>query len=100
MCNAIDKYFGSSADYIKPDGGIFIWINMPKNVDTSRLYDLALKQGVAINPGSDWSINENGRHKIRLCFGNPSALEIDEGIKLLAQVCQKEFGVPVQIANL
>ena len=73
---------------------------MPKNVDTSRLYDLALKQGVAINPGSDWSINENGRHKIRLCFGNPSALEIDEGIKLLAQVCQKEFGVPVQIANL
>ena len=100
MCNAIDKYFGSSADYIKPDGGIFIWINMPKNVDTSRLYDLALKQGVAINPGSEWSINENGRHKIRLCFGNPSVLEIDEGIKLLAQVCQKEFGVPVQIANL
>ncbi|MDC1023343.1 PLP-dependent aminotransferase family protein, partial [Alphaproteobacteria bacterium] len=100
MCNAIDKYFGSSADYIKPDGGIFIWINMPKNIDTSRLYDLALKQGVAINPGSEWSINENGRHKIRLCFGNPSVLDIDEGIKLLAQICQKEFGVPIQIANL
>ena len=100
MCNAIDKYFGSSADYIKPDGGIFIWINMPKNIDTSRLYDLALKQGVAINPGSEWSINENGRHKMRLCFGNPSLFEIDEGVKLLAQICQKEFHIPNNIANL
>ncbi len=100
MCSALDKYFGSSADYITPDGGIFVWVNMPKNIDTSRLYDLAIKQGVAINPGSEWSINENRSHKMRLCFGNASVLEIDEGIKLLAEICQKEFGIPKKIANL
>ena len=37
ICYAFDKYFGSSADYKKPDGGIFIWVDMPKKVDTSRL---------------------------------------------------------------
>ena len=50
ICYAFDKYFGSSADYNKPDGGIFIWVDMPEKVDTSRLYELALKDGVAINP--------------------------------------------------
>ena len=99
ICNALDKYFGSTADYNKPDGGIFVWVDLPSNVDTSRLYELALKDGVAINPGNEWSINSSGKHKIRLCFGNPSIEEIDEGIKLLAEICQKEFGLPLQIAN-
>ena len=76
-----------------------MWINLPNNVDTSRLYELALKDGVAINPGNEWSINSSGDHKIRLCFGNPSIEEIDEGVKILAEICQKEFGIPLQIAN-
>ena len=100
ICNALDKYFGSAADYTKPHGGIFVWVDLPENVDTARLYELALKDGVAINPGNEWSINSSGEHKIRLCFGNPSIEEIDEGIKLLAEICQKEFGIPLQIANL
>ena len=100
MCYAFDKYFGSSADYNKPDGGIFIWVDMPKKVDTSRLYELALREGVAINPGNEWSINANGKHKMRLCFGNPSIREIDEGIKLLAEICKNEFGLPTKIANI
>ena len=99
ICSALDKYFGSTADYNKPEGGIFVWVDLPNNVNTSRLYELALKEGVAINPGNEWSINSSGEHKIRLCFGNPSIEEIDEGIKLLAEICQKEFGLPLQIAN-
>ena len=99
ICNALDKYFGSTADYNKPVGGIFVWINLPNNVNTSRLYELALKDGVAINPGNEWSINSSGDNKVRLCFGNPSIEEIDEGVKILAEICQKEFGIPLQIAN-
>ena len=57
ICHALDKYFGSSAEYKKPDGGIFVWVDMDKKVDTSRLYELALKDSVAINPGNEWSIN-------------------------------------------
>jgi 2-aminoadipate transaminase len=99
ICHALDKYFGSLAEYTKPDGGIFVWIDMPNKVDTSRLYEIAMKDGVAINPGNEWSINSSGKNKMRLCFGNPSIEEIDEGVKLLAQICQKEFGIPSQIAN-
>jgi 2-aminoadipate transaminase len=94
MCEAIDEYFGSSATYMRPNGGIFIWVTLPDNVDTSRLCELALKNGVAVNPGAEWSINPNGQHKIRLCFGNPSIKEIMEGIEMLATLCREKFDVP------
>jgi 2-aminoadipate transaminase len=94
MCEAIDEYFGSSATYMRPNGGIFIWVTLPDNVDTSRLCELALKNGVAVNPGAEWSINPNGQHKIRLCFGNPSIKEIMEGIEMLATLCRENFDVP------
>jgi 2-aminoadipate transaminase len=37
---------------------------------------------------------------LRLCFANPSHEQIREGIALLAEVCRREFGVPVRSANV
>ena len=93
MCQAIDEYFGLSATYMRPTGGIFIWVDLSDHVDTSRLAELALKKGVAVNPGAEWSINPNGQHKIRLCFGSPSIKEIKEGVQILAKLCRDEFKV-------
>lgn len=100
MCESLDKYFGSSIEYKKPVGGIFVWIEFSKTVDTSKLYNIALKENIAINPGTEWSLDENNKHKIRLCFANPSNEMIEQGIKKLAEVCKKEFGTPINIANV
>ena len=54
MCNALDKYFGSAANYQKPDGGIFIWVDMPENVDTSRLIRYCYKTRCC---HQSWSMN-------------------------------------------
>lgn len=61
-------------------------------MDASRLSAIALKNGVAINLGNEWSIHSSGEHKIRLCFGKPTLEEIDEGIKILTNLCKDEFG--------
>ncbi|HWL18501.1 MAG TPA: PLP-dependent aminotransferase family protein, partial [Bradyrhizobium sp.] len=37
---------------------------------------------------------------LRLCFANPSTEQIREGVAALADVCRREFGVPVRIANV
>ena len=100
MCEALDKYFGNSVEYKKPIGGIYVWIKLPDGVDTSKLYNIALQEGVAINPGVEWSMDKNNKQKMRLCFANPTDKAIDEGVKKLAKVCKKEFGVPVSIANI
>ncbi len=99
ICSTIDKYFGASAEYSRPMGGIFIWVKLPQTVDTKWLAEVAVAHGVSINPGVEWSSAADASQHMRLCFGYPDAATIDEGVKRLAKICQTEFGLPSQIAN-
>ncbi|MDB5619465.1 PLP-dependent aminotransferase family protein [Tardiphaga sp.] len=98
---ALDEQFGTAAEFDDPRGGIFLWIKLPDHVDAMRLYQAALKAGVAINPGPEWSTDKAyAGSRIRLCFASPSHDEIREGVALLADVCRQEFGVPERSANV
>src|SRR6516165_9253079 len=79
----------------------FLWVKLPDQVDTQKLFAPALAAGVAINPGAEWSTDKNhGRNRTRLCFANPSHETIRAGVAALAEVCRREFGVPARIANV
>ena len=71
-------------------------------VDTQKLAQAALAAGVAINPGFGVvdQTSPMAGSRLRLCFGNPSHVEIREGVAVLADVCRKEFGVPERSANV
>ncbi|MGH8666443.1 MAG: PLP-dependent aminotransferase family protein [Burkholderiales bacterium] len=95
LMESLQQSFGSAAQFDDPKGGIFLWITLPDNVDTQKLYQPALAAGVAINPGAEWSVNKaHGRNRMRLCFASPSHEEINHGVAALAEVCRREFGVP------
>ena len=55
LMEALNEQFGTAAEFDDPKGGIFLWVKLPDNVDAMQLYQAALKEGVAINPGPDWS---------------------------------------------
>jgi 2-aminoadipate transaminase len=98
---ALDEQFGTAAEFEDPKGGIFLWVKLPDQVDTQKLFAPALAAGVAINPGAEWSTDKSyGRSRTRLCFANPSPEAIRAGIATLAEVCRREFGVPARIANV
>jgi len=98
---ALDEQFGTAAEFDDPPGGIFLWVKLPDQVDTMRLYQSALAAGVAINPGPEWSTDAtHARSRMRLCFASPTEDEIREGIAILADICRKEFGVPERSANI
>jgi 2-aminoadipate transaminase len=101
LMEALNEQFGTSAEFEEPKGGIFLWVKLPDNVDTLKLYQAALKAGVAINPGPEWSTDKAyAGSRLRLCFASPSHQEIREGVALLAEVCRREFGVPARSANV
>jgi 2-aminoadipate transaminase len=101
LMDALNAHFGTVAEFENPKGGIFLWVKLPDQVDTIKLYQAALAAGVAINPGPEWSTNAaHARSRMRLCFASPSQEEIRHGIALLADVCRQVFGVPVRIANV
>ncbi len=99
MCEAVDKYFGTAASYHVPKGGIFIWVTLDPSVNTAELARLAAAEGVAINPGPEWSLGAQAGHQMRLCFGYPDIDTIDTGVKKLAEICRGAFGLPEVIAN-
>src|SRR5215831_18878473 len=101
LMEALNEQFGTAAEFEDPKGGIFLWVKLPDNVDTLKLYQAALSAGVAINPGPEWSTDKRfAGCRLRLCFANPSAEQIRDGIAVLAEICRREFGVPVRSANV
>ncbi len=101
LMESLNEQFGTSAEFDDPKGGIFLWVKLPDNVDTLKLYQAALAAGVAINPGPEWSTDKTySKCRMRLCFASPTKDEIREGIAGLAEVCRREFGVPARIANV
>jgi 2-aminoadipate transaminase len=101
LMDALNEQFGTAAEFDDPKGGIFLWVKLPDTVDTMKLYQSALKAGVAINPGPEWSVNKpHSQSRMRLCFASPSHEDIRQGVAVLAEVCRKEFGVPARIANV
>lgn len=101
LCDALDEHFGECIEYERPIGGIYLWVTLPEDVDTDRLFQVALDQGVEINPGSQWTVDgQANKHRMRLCFGHPSIDNIRDGIARLASICFEEFGVPVRSGNV
>jgi len=91
---ALDESFGSSVEFEKPPGGIFLWVKMPEGVNTAELAEVAQNQGVAINPGREWARQADSDRWIRICYANPSAEVIHAGMARLAEICHEAFGVP------
>ncbi len=101
LIEALNAQFGTSAEFEAPAGGIYLWVKLPDNVDTLKLYQAALAAGVAINPGPEWSTDKaRAGCRLRLCFASPSHEQIREGIAVLAEICRREFGVPARSANV
>jgi 2-aminoadipate transaminase len=101
LMETLNEQFGTAAEFDDPKGGIFLWVKLPDNVDTMKLYQTALKEGVAINPGPEWSTDKaHSTPRLRICFASPTYEQIRDGIAILAEVCRREFGVPARSGNV
>jgi 2-aminoadipate transaminase len=100
LAGALRDQFGPQAQFDYPAGGIFLWVTLPEPVDTTKLAQVALQAGVAINPGAEWMTDaQAGRKRMRVCFAYPTEEVLREGTARLAQICHREFGVPARTAQ-
>jgi 2-aminoadipate transaminase len=98
---ALAEQFGTAAEFGDPPGGIYLWIKLPDQVDTQKLFQAAQAAGVALNPGPEWSTDKAyAKSRLRLCFANPHPDTIKKGVEVLAEVCRREFGVPLRSSNV
>jgi DNA-binding transcriptional MocR family regulator len=69
--------------FTEPDGGYFLWVDLPEDVDVERLVPAATERGVAVVKGSDFLL-KGGHHSLRLAYSAVTADLIDEGVRRLA----------------
>ena len=70
----------------RPDGGFYLWVDLPKGLDSKAMLPLAVKELVAYTPGTAFYGDGGGKDKLRICYSYPSPERIDLGIKRLANV--------------
>ncbi len=86
MLNAIAKYFPHNTRVTRPNGGYFLWVELPEQVDSLQLFSMALAQGISIAPGPIFSATRRFRHCIRLNYGYAWNKEIDDAMAVLGRL--------------
>jgi DNA-binding transcriptional MocR family regulator len=70
-------------EFIEPDGGYFLWVDLPSDIDVERLAPAAAARGVAVVKGTDFLLT-GGHHSLRLAYSAVTSDQVDEGVRRLA----------------
>jgi 2-aminoadipate transaminase len=80
------------ARFVEPQGGYFLWVELPEGTDGDALFTAAAERGVAIVKGTDFLL-EGGENAFRLAYSGVTVDQIDEGVARLADAV-RSLGVP------
>jgi DNA-binding transcriptional MocR family regulator len=80
------------ARFVPTEGGYFMWVDLPDDVDVDAVFTAAGERGVAFVKGSDFLL-EGGEHSLRLAYSGVTPEQIDEGVKRLAEAVRAATGV-------
>jgi DNA-binding transcriptional MocR family regulator len=72
------------AKFTPPEGGYFMWVELPEDVDVDGLFTAAAEKGVAFVKGTDFLL-DGGRNTLRLAYSGVTVDQIDEGVARLAE---------------
>ena len=81
MLGALERELAGRARWSRPEGGYFLWLDLPEELDASELLARASQAGVTFVPGADFG---GPASSARLAFSFVSPEEIDEGVRRLA----------------
>ncbi len=71
------------ARFTEPDGGYFLWVDLPDGARADEVFAAATARGVAVVKGSDF-IRGGGEQSLRLAYSAVTEDQIDEGVRRLA----------------
>ena len=81
---AITQYFPSDTKISRPQGGLFLWVELNKKHNTLELFDKALNHNITFVPGKIFTLQDQYNNCMRLSYGLPWSERIKNQLKLLA----------------
>jgi 2-aminoadipate transaminase len=98
MLEALEEHFGGRASWTQPEGGLFIWLTLDGDVDTTDL--MARAEGVAFVPGrSAYTDGRSGKNSMRLNFAGVTEENIREGVRRIEKIMDPDTGLLGTLAD-
>ena len=92
LVEAVEAYFPVGTRLARPEGGYFLWVELPRRVDALALHRQALAQGISLAPGPIFSAKREFGHCIRLNFGHPIDDRARDAVRALGQLLAEQGG--------
>ncbi len=89
MLKCLDAYMPAGVKWTHPDGGLFIWLELPEGMNSNDLFMEAVKEKVAFVAGDSFFAHGEVKNAMRLNFSNATWENIEIGIRKLAEVIKK-----------
>ena len=89
MLACMQRFFPEGVTYTKPEGGMFLWVELPKGLAALDLFELALKDKVIFVPGDPFYVNRSRVNTLRLNFSCVDEKTIAVGIERLGKAIRE-----------
>lgn len=84
--HAIAEYFPEGTKTSRPQGGLALWVELDKTINTGELFDKAMKQKISIAPGRMFTLQDQFENCTRLSIGLPWSVDVRNKLKLLGKM--------------
>ena len=88
---AVERHFPEGTRLARPRGGYFLWLELPRQVDTLRLHLQALERGISTAPGPIFSAKREFGQYLRLNFGHSESTGQQQAVATLGQLIAEQL---------
>ncbi|WP_354684179.1 PLP-dependent aminotransferase family protein [Cupriavidus necator] len=86
MLDALKRHMPAGVTWNAPEGGMFIWMELPEGLDSMAILEEAVKRNVAYVPGAPFYASNPRRNALRLAFVTVPAERIEQGVAVLGEL--------------
>ncbi len=92
MLSELDGKLPGSVRYTRPEGGLFIWADLPEYADMKEIIKELVKRKLAVVPGDTFLCDNGiGTGGFRMNYSTPSDAQIIKGVSILADVLKERL---------
>lgn len=89
MISSIKMHFPEEVHFTLPEGGMFLWVSLPNDISSMKLFNLAIENKVAFVPGHPFYIGKTETNTLRLNFSNVNEAMIELGMMRLGKALKE-----------
>ena len=89
MVRLVEELMPASVTCTKPQGGMFVWVTLPDGISSMDVFEHAIREQVAVLPGTPFYTDGGGTNTLRLNFSNSTDGKIQAGMERLSRVIRQ-----------